>query len=534
VARYERLSVIDRTFLDLESSSYPQHIAATLIFDAAPLRRPEGGVDADRIRDYIASRLYRIPRYRQKLSWIPLEGHPVWVDDDTFNIHYHVRHTSLPAPGDERQLKRLAGRIMSQQLERGKPLWEAWIVEGLEGDRFALITKTHHCVIDGIAGVDLMTVLLDPSAEAGLEEAPQWLPEAPPGALELARRELGRRLLTPLRAVGGLAEAVRQPLASVERAREQISALGEALSAGLQPASETPLNRELGPHRRVDWTSFELAHVKQVKNKLGGTVNDVILATVSGALGRFLEQRGVTRSAQARLEMRAMVPVSVRPDTERGGVGNQIALWAVALPVAERNPHHRLSGVREVTAHLKESKQALGAEVLAAVSEWTVPNLLSIATRMAYRFRASNLVVTNVPGPQIPLYLLGARMDSSYPMLNLLTNHSLGVALFSYAGRLHWGFMADWDLVPDLHDFVDATREAFRELCQAAGVELPIPTEAPSAREQRRAAPPRPDPERIHAPGPAPGSRDGGQEARPTAPNSSSTSERNASRREAR
>jgi WS/DGAT/MGAT family acyltransferase len=484
VARYERLSVIDRTFLDLESSSYPQHIAATLIFDAGPLATPDGGIDGDRVRQYIASRLHRIPRYRQKLAWIPVEGHPVWVDDDTFNVEYHVRHTSLPAPGDERQLKRLAGRIMSQQIDRAKPLWEAWVIEGLTGGRFALVTKTHHCMIDGVAGVDLMTVLLSPSPEEPLEEPPQWLPEPAPSPFELMRLEAGRRLLSPWHALGKVAQAARDPGRSVAELREQASALGEALAAGMHSASPTPLNHELGPHRRFDWTSFHLSDVKQVKNKLGGTVNDVVLATVAGALGRFLEQRGVTQNAQSHLMTRAMVPVSVRSASERGGAGNQIALWTVHLPVAERNPHHRLSAVREVTARLKDSKQALGASVLAAVSEWTVPTLLSLATRMAYRFRASNLVVTNVPGPQVPLYLLGARMRDSYPMLNLLLQHSLGVALFSYDGRLHWGFMADWDLVPDLHDFVDAIHASFAELCGAAGLDTSETREALHAEVQ--------------------------------------------------
>ena len=487
MARYERLSVIDRTFLDLESASYPQHIAATLVFDAGPLRTPDGGVDADRVRRYIASRLHRIPRYRQKLAWIPIEGHPVWVDDDTFNVDYHVRHTSLPAPGDERQLKRLAGRIMSQRIDRAKPLWEAWVVEGLTGDRFALVTKTHHCMIDGIAGVDLMTVLLSPHPDEPEEDAPAWLPEPAPSALELMGLEAGRRLLSPWHGLARVARATRDPGRSVAELREQASALGEALSAGLHSASPTPLNRELGPHRRFDWTSFELSHVKQVKNELGGTVNDVVLATVAGALGRFLEQRGVTQNSQTHLMTKAMVPVSVRPDSERGSAGNQIALWAVHLPVAERNPHHRLSAVREVTARLKDSKQALGASVLAAVSEWTVPTLLSMATRMAYRFRSSNLVVTNVPGPQVPLYLLGAPMRDSYPMLNLLLQHSLGIALFSYAGKLHWGFMADWDLVPDLHDFVGAIHASFAELCEAAGVE---PEEVRALRAEREESAP--------------------------------------------
>ena len=468
---------MDRTFLDLESSSYPQHIAATLVFEVGPLRRPLGGIDADRIREYVASRLHRIPRYRQKLAWVPVEGHPVWVDDESFNVHYHVRHASLPAPGDERQLKRLAGRIMSQQLDRGKPLWEMWIVEGLDADRFALITKSHHCMIDGIAGVDLMTVLLSPDPDEECEPGPRWIPEPAPSSLELLGSEAVRRALTPLHAARGVLRALEDPGAAAAEVREQVAALGEALSAGLRSASETPLNREPGPHRRFDWTSFELAPAKEIKHELGGTVNDVVLATVTGALGRFLEQRGVPLAAQRRLDLRAMVPVSVRPSTERGTVGNKIALWAVSLPIGERNPRHRLSAVREVTERLKDSRQALGASVLAALSEWTVPTLLSVATRMAYRFRAANLVVTNVPGPQLPLYLLGARMLASYPMLNLLMNHSLGIAIFSYDGKLHWGVMADWDLVPDLHDFIGHLEASFRELAEAAGVALAPPRE---------------------------------------------------------
>jgi diacylglycerol O-acyltransferase / wax synthase len=249
-----------------------------------------------------------------------------------------------------------------------------------------------------------------------------------------------------------------------------VEAVGEALAAGLSPASALPLNQPLGPHRRFDWTSFELARVRAVKSRLGGTVNDVVLATVAGALGRFLERRGLPRAGQRGLRVCAMVPVSVRPDAERGTTGNQIALWATELPIGEEDPRARLAAVREVTARLKNSKQALGAEVLAAVSEWTVPTLLSIATRMAYRSRAANLVVTNVPGPQVPLYLLGAPLLTAYPMLNLLIEQTLGVALFSYRGRLDWGFMADWQTVPDLHDFVLAVEASFGELCDAAGL----------------------------------------------------------------
>ena len=196
----QRLSVLDRTFLDFESDAYPQHVGATLIFEIGPLRNPAGGVDAERVRNHIASRLHRIPRYRQRLAWIPIEGHPVWVDDDRFNIHYHVRHAALPKPGSERQLKRLAARIMSQRLDYGKPLWELWVIEGLDGDRAALISKTHHCMIDGIAGVDLLTILLSPDPDDEAEAAPRWLPEKPPSPLELAGAEVWRRATMPITA----------------------------------------------------------------------------------------------------------------------------------------------------------------------------------------------------------------------------------------------------------------------------------------------------------------------------------------------
>jgi WS/DGAT/MGAT family acyltransferase len=486
MAAYQRLSVLDRAFLDMEDAEHPQHVGVVMIFEAGPLRRPDGGIDAERIRSYVASRLPRVPRYRQRLAWVPIENDPVWVDDSTFQVEYHVRHTSLPRPGDERQLKRLAARIVSQRLDRDRPLWEIWIVEGLQEERFALVTKTHHCMIDGVAGVDLMALILSATSELETPEPHAWVPAPAPGSLELLRREvLARRATLPLRALSGLAQGLRRPRESVAALGERVAALGETLGSALSPASETPLNRPIGPHRRFDWTSFDLAEVKDVKNALGGTVNDVVLATVAGALGRFLAQRGITPATQRGMELRALVPVSVRPQQERGTTGNQIALWAVRLPAAEADPARRLAAVRETVAAVKSSRQALGAEVLAAVSEWTVPTLLSLATRMAYRGRAGNLVVTNVPGPQIPLYLAGARLLASYPMLALLMNNSLGVALFSYAGRLDWGCMADWELVPDLHDFVLALEDSFQELCDAAEVKRPAAARA-AARGPRR------------------------------------------------
>jgi WS/DGAT/MGAT family acyltransferase len=471
VAPYDRLSAQDRSFLDLESPSSHMHVAGAFLFDSGPLARPEGGIDIERIRDYVASRLHLIPRYRQRIEWIPLEGHPVWVDDDRLNMHYHVRHTSLPAPGDERALKRLCGRILSQQLDRGKPLWEIWIVEGLEQDRFALVSKVHHCMIDGASGTDLLRVLLSPTPDKTHEPAPSWVPSPPPGGLRLLRDATLRRATLPLQLAGAATRALLNPGAALGSATETLLGLKDTFAAGLLPASETPLNRPIGPHRRFDWLAFDLDAVKRVKSSLGGTVNDVVLATVAGAVGRFFTQRGLPEHKQRSMDFRAFCPVSVRSPSEQNTLGNRVASMIAPLPIAEKDPRRRLARVREITGDLKESKQALGAEVLASMSEWTAPTLITLAARLAFYNRASNLVVTNVPGPQLPLYLLGARMVETYPMAPLFRNQGLGIALFSYAGGLYWGFNADWDLFPDLHDMVVAVDASFRELCDAADAE---------------------------------------------------------------
>ncbi|HVH06892.1 MAG TPA: wax ester/triacylglycerol synthase family O-acyltransferase [Myxococcota bacterium] len=463
---YDRLSAQDATFLDLEGPSAPQHVAATLVLRSGSLRTPEGGIDIDRIRAYVASRLHAIPRYRQRLAYVPLERHPVWVDDEHFSIEFHVRHTALPQPGDRRQLKRLSGRILSQRLDRARPLWELWVVEGLEGgERFAIVQKTHHSMIDGISGVDLINVLLRGAPFEGIEAAPDWEPRPAPSAGALALAELRRRAadLAGLAAQGP--SVLRAPGRFLASVTEGAQAVAETLSAGFTSASHTPLNHPLGMHRSFDWLDMKLADVKAVKDRLGGTVNDVVLATVAGALRSFLAARRVDVD---RLHIRANVPVSVRAAEERGQLGNRIALWMTELPVSERDPVRRLERVRETTERLKASKQALGAEVLAAVSDWTSSSILSLAVRGSARGRPYNLVVTNVPGPQIPLYLLGAEVEACYPVVNLLQSQALGVALFSYAGSLFWGFTADPELVPDLASFPAFVQAAFSELAHAA------------------------------------------------------------------
>jgi WS/DGAT/MGAT family acyltransferase len=463
---YERLGVTDKTFLDLERPNEPQHIAAVTVFEAGRLARPDGGIDIERVRAYVASRLHRMPRYRQRLAWIPLESHPVWVDDPHFQIEYHVRHTALPRPGDEKQLKRLVGRLISQPLDRERPLWEFWVAEGLEGGkRFAIVNKVHHCMIDGISGVDLMAILLalDPDSEP--EPSPPFEPRPAPSGVDLLAGEIGRRVTSWVGALGRTPEALRAPRDLADRVRESVAAVGETLGAAFRPASDTPINQPLGPHRRFDCRELELSRIRAVKERLGGTVNDVVLATVAGAVRRFLALR---RLDVDQLRIRANVPVSLRTRDQRGTLGNRIALFMAELPVDEPDPVARLMRVHETMERLKSSRQALGAEVLAAVSEWTSATLLSLAVRGSARGRPYNLVVTNVPGPQMPMYLLGARMERCYPVVNLQPNQGVGVGLFSYAGTLGWGFTADPDQVPDLYVFADAVIASFEELERAA------------------------------------------------------------------
>src|SRR6185503_2223724 len=327
---------------------------------------------------------------------------PIWIDDDRFRLAYHVRHTALPRPGDDRVLKRLAGRIMSQPLDRKRPLWEMWIVEGLDDDRFAVISKTHHCMVDGISGADLMSVILDAVPDAGVATPEPWTPRRAPSSTRLVADAALRRVGQPRAAVRAAVDAVRAPRAALQTVTEAAGGLGELFAPAFSPVSKTPLNTEVGPHRRFDWTEMRVADLKAVKKVLGGTLNDVVLATVSGALRRFIKQRGHSVDD---LRMRALVPVSVRTEDQRGSLGNRVTQMITPLPVDRADPVARLKAVRSTTANLKESKQALGGEVLTAISEWTVPNLLVQAVRLATLARPYNLIVTNVPGPQIPLYL---------------------------------------------------------------------------------------------------------------------------------
>lgn len=463
---YERLGAMDSSLLVFETPETHMHLGGVAIFEAGPLEAPSGGIDIARVQALIAARLHLIPRYRQRLAWIPFHNHPVWVDDEHFNLSYHIRHTSLPRPGDEPQLKRLTGRLMSQQLDRGRPLWEAWIVEGLEGNRFALVTKIHHCMADGIAAVDLLTVLLNPSPDETVEEPASWIPRPVPRPGELLRDELARQLRTPLDALESLREAFRHPLRAVGEAGDVVVAALELIGRGLPSPPETPLNQPIGPHRRFDWTGVDLHDVKAVKNQLGGTVNDVVLTTVTLALARFLERRGL--SVESLEDYRVIIPVNVRTAEERGVTNNRASAWLTALPLAERDPVRCYRRIRTTTARLKATKQALGPDAFLRLAEGVNPLLVTLGVRLTARLKPYNLIITNVPGPPLPVYMLGSRLLTGYPLAPLFENQGLAVALFSYDGKLFFGLNADWDLVPDLHWFTRAIAEGFQRLHAAA------------------------------------------------------------------
>ena len=464
-SHYDRLSAIDAMFLAVEDSAVHMHVGAVGIFAGGPLLDAQGTLDFDRVKATSEASLRKVPRFRQRLTYTPVTGQPMWIDDAHFNLHYHLRHTSLPSPGDDRQLKRLAGRIMSQQLDRGKPLWELWFVEGLPERRFAVITKVHHSMIDGISGIDLMSSLMRLTPDDAIERHDAWIPRPAPSPARLLADDVMRRLSAPAHALYAGYRALGAPGDTVRAARDAVVGLGEALLAGVTSASPTPLNVDIGPHRRFDWTRFDLEAVRTVKRRLGGTLNDVVLAVVTGAMRRFLRGRGLDPGT---LNFRALVPVSIRSAAQHHTLGNQVSFLVAQLPVAAGTPRERLRLVSETTQVLKSSKQSLGTEVLEEISDWTLPMIFAEYARLGARSRAYNMVVTNVPGPPVPVYLLGAEMLASYPLVPLYTNQALGIALFSYNGGLFWGFNADWDAVPDLHELVEFVDGEFAQLLALA------------------------------------------------------------------
>jgi diacylglycerol O-acyltransferase len=461
----DRLTSVDASFLVQEKRASHMHVGAILLFEGPPPAYTD-------FLEGIESRMHLTPRYRQKLAFPRFEmGRPMWVDDPSFNLEYHVRHTALPSPGSYEQLLNLAGRIYS------KPLWETWLIQGLDDNRFALITKTHHSMIDGMAGVDLASVLFDVTPVPRKVEPEPWTPRPVPSDAELIAEGVKGAIKAPFDMAQRAVQAVQSPGRTLSEVREAAEGLGEVVWAGLNPAPSIPLNMPIGPHRRIARVRAELDELKRIKNALGGTVNDVVLTVVSGALRRWLRSRGVRTEG---LELSALVPVSIRAENETADLGNRIAAMRGPLPVYVADPVERLAIVSEAMDGLKDSKQALGAEVIAGLSDFAPPTILAQASRLNFSTRLFNLIVTNVPGPQFPLYLLGRELQEIVPLAFLPEDHAMAVAIMSYNGMVDFGLLGDYDAMPDLDFFADAVRESLDELLDAAtGVSTPGRTSRP-------------------------------------------------------
>jgi diacylglycerol O-acyltransferase len=483
MANPDRLSALDSTFLHLEDDSTAHmHVASVMVFEG---RAPT----PEELVEHILNRLHLVPRYRQRLAHVPLgQGRPVWTDDPHFNPRYHIRHTALPQPADDTALKQLAGRLFSQRLDRSKPLWEIWLVQRMAGGRFALIAKTHHALVDGISGVDITTVLFDIAPEPAAAPRPPapWTARPLPGSAKLLGEALLERTTVPAEMTRGARALLRAPRRAASQLKDSLVSIGATTLAGINaPAPPSPFNVDIGPHRRYTFLDGNLAEFKAIKDALGGTLNDVVLASVSLALGRYLRAQGHDTEG---LVLKAMVPVSVRADVDSKSrppaLGNQVAAMWAPLPVGVEDPVDCLQQISREMQDLKESGQAVGAQVLVNLAGFAPPTILSQAARLQARQRFFNLVVTNVPGPQFPLYLLGRRLQVLYPVVPLARRQALGIAVMSYDGHLGFGLLADYDALPGLEGLARDLRWAISSLARAAGVS----SARSKARDARRAS----------------------------------------------
>jgi WS/DGAT/MGAT family acyltransferase len=479
----DRLTPLDASFLHLEDQNQPMHVGGVLVF--------EGDAPAyDDFVGHIESRLAMVPRYRQRLAPVPLgQGRPKWTDDEEFDVCFHVRSTAIPSPGGERELKRLASRIFAAPLNRDKPLWEMWLIEGLEGDRFAVLSKTHHAVVDGISGLDILSVLFADADDERARESRDWQPQPAPGGLQLLAEALIERATQPAEIVRLPWRLLRKPRQAAQKAFEYAVGAGALAWAGMQPAPRTPYNARLvGTSRRFTWVRGNLDDVKQIKNELGGTVNDVALAVVTAGLRRLLVERGEDPPRQG---LRAMVPVNVRDAGERLALGNRVSSLFVHLPVATDSAAARYAATVAEAERLKAGDQAAAGSALVGPAALAPPVLHSVAARSLFASRLFNVTVTNVPGPQLPLYAFGCPLLEIVGLVPLAASHCLGVAVLSYNGNVTFGLVADRDTVPDLHVLRAGIEDELAELRQLAGL-----VSAPAKATARAAAAPRPASER--------------------------------------
>ncbi len=466
-ASYERLSAQDASFLQFENAGTPSHVTAVAVFEGGGRAADStGALEMGLVRAHVASRLHLLPHYRQRLAFTPIQGHPIWVDDGDFDLGCHVHHAGLPAPGDPARLKELAGRIASQPLDRSRPLWELWFVEGLAGGGFAAIAKVHHCMVDGVSGVGVLQALFSPEKHQPLEAAPPWTPRPAPGTLGFLADGVAGGAEFSASLVREAAGALVSPRETLGRVLGGAGAAWQTLRTGLVPPADSPLNRPIGQQRRVEWTSFDLDEFRDLRKRLDGSLNDVVLSVVAGTLRRFLKRRGVPLRG---LDLRAVVPVDMRGGQVDLKVGNRVSSWFVDLPIGESRPARRFERIRAQTRRLKRSDAAQAIDGFMRFADWTGSSGLTfLGVNLIGAIRPYNLVVTNVHGPQIPLYLLGAPLREFHPLLPLFERQGLALAAMSYLGRLSFGVSADWNLVPDVHEIPAILAESLAELRSVA------------------------------------------------------------------
>jgi len=457
----DRLNPLDVSFLYMETPTTAMHVGGVATF--AP---PESGFDYERLVELIGQRIALVPRYRQKVRQVPGRlANPVWVDDEDFDLTYHVRRSALPRPGSDAQLRELVGRLMSRQLDRNRPLWETYLVEGLSDGRVAIITKTHHAMVDGVSAVDIGTVMLDVTPTPRELPGDEWRPEAAPGPVGLVTGALSDLVRRPTQALDTARSAVVDVRATADRVAGVAGGVLSSVRSMARSAPESPLNARIGQQRRFGMAATDLDDYKRVRKAHGGTVNDVVLATVSGALRTWLLTRG--EAVTPTTVVRAMVPVSVRPDAEgSGATGNRVSSYFVDLPVGEGNAVMRLHQVSFAMRGHKESGQSVGADALVQLSGFAPPTIHALGARVVSTMtsRVFNVVVTNVPGPQFPLYAAGARMLEMYPVVPLAKGQAVSIGLTSYDGGVYYGLNADRDALPDVDVLAQCLEESLAEL----------------------------------------------------------------------
>ena len=442
---HTRLSALDAAFLQVEDACAHMHVGGVLLFDGEP-------PSYDELTTTIGARLHRLPRYRQRLAWPPggLQR-PCWIDDPRFDLRFHVRHAALPRPRGERELRELAGRLFGEPLDRGRPLWELHLIDGVRGGRFALVAKIHHALADGVSGVDIAALLLDLDAHGEVPDAADaaWSPPPAPSGAELLAEAAADQARGALGALSRLARAAASPADAALTIAKAARDATDLVETRLDGAPPSPYNAPIGPGRRFAWTRASLDAVQAVRRHAGATVNDVVLAAVSGALRRHLLRHG---HAVDGLVLKAMVPVSVRTEDERGALGNRISTVYAPLPVGVADPRQRLAEVMLGMGETKASGQSAGAEAMVAAGDLMPPQVMGVVAHQMASPRLFNLTVTNIPGPQVPLYLLGRRLADVVPLVPLVREHGLGIAVMSYDGALDFGVLGCAELVPDVED----------------------------------------------------------------------------------